>query len=256
MKIIRKRKVSSSNEKLPGVAGFWNVQSSEKKAQETPKSSASDSKVKKSRLTGAEQYQKYIDEEDRIRKVEEELADVTKVPTTPDEFERRLMSDKNNSFIWIKYMAFFLDTAEVGKARTIAKKAIATINFREEKELLNVWMAYLNLEIRFGSMDTFNELLRDATQRNDPFKVLSRTLKIFLELEKFDDANKIIETLRKKHRPNPDMWLQVAEAYLQMKNEKMAKEMLPKSLLSLKDQERKLKMKFPCCKITFKDCSF
>lgn len=237
MKIVRKRKVSASNDKLPGVAGFWEVQGNEKKSKEPEKSSDS-IKPKKKRLTGAEQHQKYLDEEERLRKIEDELADVDRIPTSPDQFDRFLMMDKNNSFIWIKYMAFYLDTAEIAKSRAIAKKAIASINFREEKELLNVWVAYLNLEIRFGSNETFEEVLREATQRNDPFKVYSKTLKILLHTEKFVEANKIIETLRKKHRPNPEMWLQVAEAFLVMKNEKMAKEMLPKSLLSLKEQER------------------
>lgn len=246
MNIVRKRKNISSNEKLPGVSGFWDVEVTEKKSRDTTKLAKVELKSKKPRLTGAEQYKKFIDEEDRIRKVEDELANVNSNPTTPDQFERILMMDKNNSFIWIKYMAFFLDTAEVAKARSIAKKAIVTINFREENELLNVWMAYLNLEIRFGSMDTFREILRDATQRNDSFKVYTRTLKILLETEKFDDVNKIIDILRKKHRPNPEMWLEVAEAYLQMKNEKVAKEMLPKSLLSLKEQDRKFNIYFLC----------
>jgi rRNA biogenesis protein RRP5 len=239
MKIERKRKASSSNDKLPGVSNFWEVQKNVEKSEDLKKPAKSETKSKKSRLTGAEQYQKFIDEEDRLRKIEDELADVNRIPTSPEQFERVLMMDKNNSFIWIKYMAFYLDTAEIAKSRSIAKKACATINFREENELLNVWIAYLNLEIRFGSTETYEEVLRDAIQRNDPFKVYSRTLKILLETEKLAEANKIIEILRKKHRPNPDMWLQVAEAYLVMKNEKMAKEMLPKSLLSLKEQERK-----------------
>lgn len=243
--VIRKRKLSSSDKSssLPGVANFWNT---EKPVNQPTQAEPSIDKKssKKTRLTGAEQYKKFIDEEERVRKVEEELADPNAEPKTPDQFERKLLCDKNSSFLWIKYMAFYLDTAEVTKARNVVKKAIATINFREENELLNVWMAYLNLEIKFGSMDSYQEVLREATQRNDAFQVHMRALKILLESEKFDEANKTVDILRKKYRPKAEMWLQVAEAYLVMKNEKMAKEMLPKSLLSLREQERVYLMNF------------
>jgi rRNA biogenesis protein RRP5 len=183
-----------------------------------------------------------MDEEERIRAIEEELSDPNTDPHTPDQFERALMKDKNSSFMWIKYMAFHLETAEIEKARAVAKKAIASINYREDKELVNVWIALLNLEIRYGTDENFNEALRDATQRNDPYKIYSQTLSILLEMEKFDDANKIVEVLKKKFKPNPDMWLLVGEAYLKMSNEKLAKELLPKSLLSLKDNQRMLNL--------------
>lgn len=240
-KNFAKKSTVKTNSKLPGIQNFW--QAEEK--PETKKRSASDSDddtskdPKKQRLTGAERYQRYIDEEERVRKIEDELANADNDPHTPDQFERALMKDKNSSYMWIKYMAFHLETAETEKSRGIAKKAIASINFREEGELLNVWMALLNLEIRYGSDDTYTETLREAVQRNDPFKVYTRTLSVLLEMEKIEEATQIIETLKKKFKPAPDMWLQVSEAYLKMKNEKMAKELLPKSLLSLKEQERK-----------------
>lgn len=228
------------NSKLPGIQNFW---SAEEKIEPTKRSNEDDGDVnkdkKKQKLTGADRYQRYMDEEERIRKIEDELADPNLDPHTPDQFERALMKDKNGSFMWIKYMAFHLETAETEKARSVAKKAIASINFREENELLNVWVALLNLEIRYGSNDTYNETLREAVQRNDPFKVYTRALTILLELEKFEEAEKIIETLKKKFKPMPAMWLQVSEAYLKMKNEKIAKELLPKSLLSLQDKDRK-----------------
>lgn len=240
VKIINKKKILSneSDSKLPGVEDFWKLDEDEH--QQHIESEVVCKKSKKSRLTGAEQYKKFIEEEERVRKIEDELANPDVEPKTPDQFERKLLLDKNSSFLWIKYMAFYLDTAEVSKARSVAKKAIATINFREENELLNVWMAYLNLEIKFGSMDSYQEILREATQRNDSFQVYSRALKILLESEKIDEANKIVDILRKKFRPKSEMWLQVADAYLVMKNEKAAKEILPKSLLSLKEQEREL----------------
>lgn len=239
-KTFAKTPAVKTSSKLPGIVNFWEVEDKpnvkKRSAAESDDDNSKDQK--KQKLTGAERYQRYIDEEERIRKIEEELADPDHDPHTPDQFERALMKDRNSSFIWIKYMAFHLETAETEKARGVAKKAIASINFREEGELLNVWIALLNLEIRYGNDETYTETLREAVQRNDPFKVYTKVLSILLEVEKTEEANNIIETLKKKFKPQPEMWLQISEAYLKMKNEKMAKELLPKSLLSLKDKER------------------
>lgn len=235
--------------KLPGIQDFWNPApkpDGKKRPQEDDDDDSSKDK-KKQRLTGADRYQRYMDEEERVRKIEDELADPNVDPHTPDQFERALMKDRNSSFMWIKYMAFHLETAETEKARVVAKKAIASINFREEGELLNIWIALLNLEIRYGTDETFNEILREAVQRCDPFKVYSRTLTVLLEMEKLEEAGKIIEVMKKKFKPLPDMWLQVSEAYLKMGNEKFAKELLPKSLLSLQETERELRL--GCCLI-------
>ncbi|XP_070492073.1 rRNA biogenesis protein RRP5-like [Chironomus tepperi] len=235
---IKTGKFNSSNVKLPGVKDFWNIGEltvNNKKKNEDPEES--NTKKPTERLTGSERYQRYMDEEERIRKIEEEMTDPNLEPHTPDQFERALLKDRNSSLMWIKYMAFHLETAEVDKARAIAKKAIASINFREEQERLNVWIALLNLELRYGTDESYNDVLNEATQRNDSFKVYSQTLKILLDLEKLIDANKIIEILKKKFKPIPDMWLLVSESYLRMNNEKLAKELLPKSLLSLKERD-------------------
>ncbi|CAG9804396.1 unnamed protein product [Chironomus riparius] len=236
--LIKTGKSNLSHVKLPGVKDFWNVEEltkNGKKENEDPKKSST--KKSTQRLTGSERYQRYMDEEERIRKIEEEMTDPNLEPHTPDQFERSLLNDRNSSLMWIKYMAFHLETAEVDKARAIAKKAIASINFREEQERLNVWIALLNLELRYGTDESYNEVLSEATQRNDSFRVYSQTLKILLDLDKLIDANKIIEILKKKYKHLPDMWLLVSESYLRINNEKLAKEMLPKSLLSLKEKD-------------------
>ncbi|KAG5681407.1 hypothetical protein PVAND_010845 [Polypedilum vanderplanki] len=241
--VVKSKNIKVQNAKLPGISNFWSSESlpQQKKTNYVEKVKNSEKKDEKNKnkqnLTASERYQRYMNEEERIRNIEEEMSNPNLDPHTPEQFERALMKDKNSSFMWIKYMAFYLETAEIEKARVIAKKAIASINFREEKERLNMWIALLNLEIRYGTDDTYNEVLREATQRNNPFKVYSQTLSILLELEKFDEANKIVDILRKKFKFLPEMWLTVSETYLKMKNEKLAKEMLPKSLLSLKDKE-------------------
>jgi rRNA biogenesis protein RRP5 len=48
-------------------------------------------------------------------------------PQTPDEFEKLVRSSPNSSFVWINYMAFLLDLADVEKARSVAERYICRI---------------------------------------------------------------------------------------------------------------------------------
>jgi rRNA biogenesis protein RRP5 len=230
--------------KLPGVQDFWNLEPKRKlqaiKTKEVDDDEEDNGQaLKRQKLTGAERFKQFVEEEKRIREKEEELADPNTEPHTPDQFDRLLMKDMNNSFLWIKYMAFHLETADTEKARAVGKKAISQINFREESELLNIWIALLNLEIRYGTDETYQETLTESVQRNEPFKIYTRTITILLEVEKFEEANRIIEILLKKYKPFPEMWLAVCEAYLVMKEYGKCKQLLPKSLLSLKEKDRK-----------------
>ena len=58
--------------------------------------------------------------------------DGTLVPESKDDFERLVIASPNSSFVWIQYMAFYLQSAEVETARNIAQRALRTIGFREE----------------------------------------------------------------------------------------------------------------------------
>ncbi|KAF7339807.1 rRNA biogenesis protein RRP5 [Mycena venus] len=84
----------------------------------------------------------------RRKEIEQDLtADMhTKTPESNADFERLLLGSPNSSYLWVQYMSFQLQLSEVDKAREIARRALQTINFREEQEKLNVWIALLNLE--------------------------------------------------------------------------------------------------------------
>lgn len=48
-------------------------------------------------------------------------------------------------------MFLYFQATEVEKARAIAKRALSTIDTKEEQEKLNVWTALLNLENLYGT---------------------------------------------------------------------------------------------------------
>lgn len=56
--------------------------------------------------------------------------EVGKSPESAQDFDRLLLATPNNSSLWVQYMAFYLHTAEVDKARGVAQRALRTISFR------------------------------------------------------------------------------------------------------------------------------
>ena len=60
-----------------------------------------------------------------------ELARLTDAaPQSTEDFERLVLGSPHSSYVWIRYMAFLLGTAEVLQAQAIAERALDTINLR------------------------------------------------------------------------------------------------------------------------------
>jgi rRNA biogenesis protein RRP5 len=91
----------------------------------------------------------------------------TKAPESTADFERLLLGSPNSSFLWLQYMSFQLQLSEVEKAREIGRRALSAINFREEQEKLNVWIALLNLENSYGTDESLETVFKDAARHND-----------------------------------------------------------------------------------------
>jgi hypothetical protein len=56
----------------------------------------------------------------------------TWIPSSPEDFERQLLAEPNNSFVWIQFMAHCIKNVDIVGARAVAERALRTINFREE----------------------------------------------------------------------------------------------------------------------------
>jgi rRNA biogenesis protein RRP5 len=108
----------------------------------------------------------------------------TKVPESTADFERVVLGSPNSSFLWIQYMSFQLQLSEVDKAREVGRRALQTINYREEQEKLNVWIALLNLENQFGTEESLETLFKDAARHNDSKTMHLKLAAILEESEK------------------------------------------------------------------------
>eukprot|EP01028_Stygiella_incarcerata_P008736 TRINITY_DN389_c0_g1_i2.p1 TRINITY_DN389_c0_g1~~TRINITY_DN389_c0_g1_i2.p1 ORF type:complete len:1647 (-),score=558.97 TRINITY_DN389_c0_g1_i2:437-5377(-) len=101
-----------------------------------------------------------LEEEKMLEVMEEERDSV--VPTSPEDFDRLLLTSPNASYLWIQYMAFYIGRSQIEGARRIAKRAIEIISIREEEEKRNVWFAWLNLESQHGTEDSLEQTFREC----------------------------------------------------------------------------------------------
>ena len=92
-------------------------------------------------------------------------------PENVDEFDKLVLTSPDSSLCWIQYIAFHMERKDYTLARTVVKRALEKINFREEKERFNIYMAWLNLENNFGTEDDTNKVFKEALQCNDEYKV-------------------------------------------------------------------------------------
>jgi rRNA biogenesis protein RRP5 len=88
------------------------------------------------------------------------------VPQQPEDFERLLLAEPNSSFLWVRYIAHYVGSADVEAARLLAQRALRTIHFRELGEKFNVWMAWLNLEYKYGTKESLDQTLQQATRES------------------------------------------------------------------------------------------
>ncbi|AMD18548.1 HBL354Wp [Eremothecium sinecaudum] len=122
----------------------------------------------------------------------------TRAPESVADFERLLIGDPNSSVLWMNYMAFQLQLSEIEKARELAERALKTINYREEAERLNVWIAMLNLENTFGSEETLEDVFKRACQYMDSYTIHCKLISIYQMSEKHQKASELFKATSKK----------------------------------------------------------
>ncbi|BGP24084.1 U3 snoRNP-associated protein Rrp5 [Rhodotorula toruloides] len=161
----------------------------------------------------------------------------TQAPTSVADFERLLLGSPNSSYLWIQYIAFFIGLSQLDKAREIGQRALKTINFREEGEKLNVWVALLNLENSYGDETTLETLFKEAAHRNDAKTVHLRMIDIYERTGKYEAEEELFKKTVKKFSHSSKVWTLFAQFYLTHGRPAEARELLPRSLKSLEKRK-------------------
>ncbi|GAM17801.1 hypothetical protein SAMD00019534_009760 [Acytostelium subglobosum LB1] len=152
--------------------------------------------------------------ENQIKQKEDMLSDHNVAPESAQDFERVLMGSPNSSFVWMKYMAFYLGMSEIQKAREIGEKALKKIIPTEVLELRNVWTALLNLENMYGTKDTLLKLFQRAIQYQDPKSMYFSIVNILEQTQKFDLEDEYFKMFFKKYRHSAKVWCRYGEFLL------------------------------------------
>lgn len=171
--------------------------------------------------------------EQEIRAAEERLLRKD-APRTADEFERLVRSSPNSSFVWVKYISFMLSMADVEKARSIAERALQTINIREENEKLNIWVAYFNMENEYGNPpeEAVAKVFQRALQYCDPKKVHLSLLSMYERTEQNKLGDELLYKMIKKFKHSCKVWLRRVQRLLKQQQEGI-QAVLQRALLSL-----------------------
>eukprot|EP00397_Hematodinium_sp_SG-2012_P000662 GEMP01000663.1.p1 GENE.GEMP01000663.1~~GEMP01000663.1.p1 ORF type:complete len:1845 (+),score=482.73 GEMP01000663.1:24-5537(+) len=172
-------------------------------------------------------------EELELQKLEQERIDGHGEPTTPDAFERLLLTEGDSSVVWIKYMAFHLQLSELEKARSVAERAVKHINYTEDKERFNVWIAFLNLECQFGTPETLKKAFQRACAYTSEKKMHIQMTHIRERNNQTDEARKAHVLCCEKFPRSKKVWIRYLEFLYNSKQFEVAHEVLTKALLAL-----------------------
>lgn len=182
------------------------------------------------------------DKEKEIAQMEQRIADglADENPETEAEFERLLASDPNSSEIWMRYMSFHLSLANIDRARKVANQALERIEFRREQDKLNIFLALITIEHRYGTPETFDSAISRAAQYNNPKQVYLRVCEM---LEKDTEKSKNMSTasrtdemftkMCKKFKSKKTVWVACFRYFLKNGRYEKAHELRKRSLMSL-----------------------
>jgi rRNA biogenesis protein RRP5 len=125
----------------------------------------------------------------------------------------------------------------VEKARQVARRAIQTINFREDQEKMNVWIALLNLENVYGTDETLESTFKDAARYNDSKTIHLRLAFILDQADKREKAEEQYKRTCKKFGQSSKVWTLFGEHYFTRGKPEEARKLLPRSLQSLEKRK-------------------
>jgi rRNA biogenesis protein RRP5 len=152
-------------------------------------------------------------------------------------------SQQRSFFCFI--LSYHLSLADIDAARRVAQRAFDRIEFRQEKEKLNVWMAFLTLELKYGSPNSLDNAMENACKQNNPKQVYLRMCEILEKevdaametgascFEAAEKADAMFLKMCKRFKGKKTAWLAYAKYKLKMESSEAANNILKRSLLSL-----------------------
>jgi len=176
-------------------------------------------------------------EEEELAAKEQELLDDSAEPESAAAFDRLLLGEPNNSYIWVKYMAFHLQMAEIDQAREVADRALKAISVREEEERMNVWIAKLNLENTYGTSESLTTTFDEAQRMNDSLKMHHHMASILERSGKEAETEEHFQTMIRRFKSELKVWVNYGGFKMRCGKTEQARVVLQQSLKVLPKHE-------------------
>ncbi|EGZ20320.1 hypothetical protein PHYSODRAFT_490560 [Phytophthora sojae] len=232
---------SSEDEDASGAApvefswdGFSNALNKKTEAKDDDESSSEDEDDEEEEAAKSSKSKKNrLQSDEWVALREKALASSDEVPQSASDYERLLAVSPQSSYLWIQYMAFHISLTEVDLARDVAVRATSAVSFRDEKEKLNVWVAYMNLEHDFGDDASFLRVFKSALQVNHPKRVYLHLVDLYARADEHEDVKQTLATMQKKFRTSKQTWIRSLQYLVGEKLFAEAAETLQRSLKSL-----------------------
>lgn len=172
-------------------------------------------------------------DERAIRAREISLEAGNSLPERPEDFERLLLAEPSSSLLWVQYMSHYLLQADIDATRQIAEKALRSINFKEEGEKLNVWMAYVNMEYKYGDMVSLDSVFKRAVAESKGKTIHLNLAEAYEAAEDTKGATAIYDKALKKYKTSKKVWMAFQHFKLRTGDSDGAKSLLSRSMQSL-----------------------
>ncbi|CAM8884493.1 unnamed protein product [Rhodiola kirilowii] len=157
------------------------------------------------------------------------------IPRTADDYEKLVRISPSSSIVWINYIRFLIDMGDIDKARLVAERAVSTISYREETETLNAWVAYINLENKYGNPpeEAVQKIFERALQHCDSEKLHLAMFNVYERTGQSNLADELIDKMSKKlFKKSIEVWLRRVRWFLKQHPEEV-KDVVSRALLSL-----------------------
>lgn len=163
------------------------------------------------------------------------------VSESPADFDRLLTASPNSSELWIKYMTFFASKDQLQEARNIIERAFDVVSHREQEELFNIWTAYLNFEVIYGTEESLKKVFERAAASMDSLKMHKQLAEIYEHHGKAEELVELYDTMLKKFRHEDlELWFNYANYLYQNEQAEKARILMKRALDSLNKKHRKI----------------
>lgn len=116
-----------------------------------------------------------------------------------------------------------IDKLGIDSARKVAERAVKAVSISNEEDKYNLWVAYMNLENKFGSQTTLEKVVKRALEVNDRKKIYLQLIGIYQTSDKYQYIEDIYKSLCKKYNESYQIWAGYLEFLFSMREQKKDK---------------------------------